>query len=48
MVSKDPDKLDILNSYLCEEACELVNENVFNLIGLLNSDRETDGVDTWL
>jgi hypothetical protein len=31
---------------LGQEASELVNQNVFNLIGLLDSDADTDAVDT--
>lgn len=46
MVSKDRGARGALNSYLREEACELVDKDVFDFISLLDSDREADGVDT--
>jgi hypothetical protein len=46
MVSNAQGRLDILKPYLREKTCELVDENVLNFIGLLDSDREADRVDT--
>lgn len=46
MISKYRGRLDAFKSYLREEACEFVDEDVLNLIGLLDADRETNRVDT--
>lgn len=33
---------------LCQEPCELVDQNVFDLVCLFYPDADTDTVDTWL